>query len=274
MAEKRMFTKKITDSDAFLSMPLSAQALYFHLNMSADDDGFVNNPKRIQRAIGASDDDYNLLIEKRFVIIFETGIIVIKHWKMHNYIQKDRYKPTDYTEEKSMLIIKENKAYSLTKKSKDTECVQSVSELDTDCTQNGRVDKISIDKNSKDKDLIVSKDTICTTDVARVIEMWNSLGLDRIIKINKGTQRYSMLKKRIEEYGMETITGAIEKVRQSSFLNGGNNKGWTITFDWFIRPNNFPKVIGGNYDNNRGGQHDKNGIRQMLENVEKKYEEN
>lgn len=159
MAEKRMFTKKITDSDAFLNMPLSAQALYFHLNMSADDDGFVNNPKRIQRAIGASDDDYNLLIEKRFVIIFETGIIVIKHWKMHNYIQKDRYKPTDYTEEKSMLIIKENKAYSLMKNCMDTECVQSVSELDTDCTQTGRVDKISIDKNSKDKSSI---NNICT----------------------------------------------------------------------------------------------------------------
>ena len=80
MAEKRMFTQKIIDSDAFLDMPLSTQALYFHLNMRADDDGFVNNPKRIQRTIGASDDDLKLLVVKRFVIGFDNGVIVIKHW--------------------------------------------------------------------------------------------------------------------------------------------------------------------------------------------------
>ena len=79
MAEKRMFTKKIVDSDAFLDMPLSTQALYFHLNMQADDDGFVNNPKKIQRVIGASADDLKLLIAKRFVLGFESGIIVVKH---------------------------------------------------------------------------------------------------------------------------------------------------------------------------------------------------
>ena len=87
MAEKRMFTQKIIDSDAFLDMPLSTQALYFHLNMRADDDGFINNPKRIQRTIGASDDDLKLLIAKRFVICFENGVIVIKHWKMHNTLR-------------------------------------------------------------------------------------------------------------------------------------------------------------------------------------------
>ena len=103
MAERRMFTKKITESDAFLDMPLSTQCLYFHLNMSADDDGFVNNPKKIQRMIGASDDDLKLLLAKSFILAFESGIIVIKHWKMQNYIQSDRYKPTDYAEEKAML---------------------------------------------------------------------------------------------------------------------------------------------------------------------------
>ena len=112
MANRRMFTKQIVDSDAFLDMPLSSQTLYFHLNMRADDDGFVNNPRKIQRMIGASDDDLKLLIGKRFVIAFENGVIVIKHWRMHNAIRKDRYTPTQYQEEKKRLEIKENGAYT------------------------------------------------------------------------------------------------------------------------------------------------------------------
>lgn len=143
MAERRMFTKRITESDAFLDMPSSTQMLYFHFSMNADDDGFVNNPKKIQKMCGASDDDFKLLIAKSFIILFDSGIIVIKHWKMHNYIQADRYRPTDYVEEKSMLGIKSNKAYTL-----------DVSKMDTECIQNGYVGKVSIDKDSIDKDSI------------------------------------------------------------------------------------------------------------------------
>lgn len=141
MAERRMFTKRITESDAFLDMPSSTQMLYFHFSMNADDDGFVNNPKKIQKMCGASDDDFKLLIAKSFIILFDSGIIVIKHWKMHNYIQADRYRPTDYVEEKSMLGIKSNKAYTL-----------DVFKMDTECIQNGYIGKVSIDKDSKDKD--------------------------------------------------------------------------------------------------------------------------
>jgi hypothetical protein len=112
MAERRMFAKTIIDSDAFLDMPLSAQALYFHLSMRADDDGFVNNPKKIQRMIGASDDDCKLLIIKRFILTFESGVIVIKHWRVHNYIRNDRYKETVYKEEKQQLDLNENNAYT------------------------------------------------------------------------------------------------------------------------------------------------------------------
>jgi hypothetical protein len=112
MAEKRMFTQKIIDSDAFLEMPTSAQALYFHLNMRADDDGFVNNPKKITRYVGAADDDLKLLLLKRFVIGFDSGVIVIKHWRMHNTLRADRYTPTDYQEELSTLRLKENKSYT------------------------------------------------------------------------------------------------------------------------------------------------------------------
>ena len=104
MAERRMFTQKIVDSDAFLDMPLTTQALYFHLNMRADDDGFVNNPKKIQRMICASDDDLKLLIAKRFLLAFENGVVVIKHWRMHNLLRKDRYNPTQYQEYMEQLL--------------------------------------------------------------------------------------------------------------------------------------------------------------------------
>ena len=113
MAERRMFAKTIIDSDAFLDMPLSTQSLYFHLSMRADDDGFINNPKKIQRMVGGSDDDLKLLIAKSFIIPFESGVVVIKHWKIHNYIRTDRYKATAYTEEKAQLFLKENNAYTL-----------------------------------------------------------------------------------------------------------------------------------------------------------------
>lgn len=112
MADKRMFNKKITTSDAFRDMPVSAQNLYFHLNMEADDDGFVNKPRQIMQAVKASEDDLKLLIVKRFIIGFDSGIIVIKHWRMHNTLRKDRYHPTDYQEELRMLGIKDNGTYS------------------------------------------------------------------------------------------------------------------------------------------------------------------
>lgn len=146
MAERRMFAKKITESDAFLDMPSSTQMLYFHLSMNADDDGFVNNPKKIQRMCGASDDDFKLLIAKSFVLLFESGVIVIKHWKMHNYIQADRYRPTDYVEEKSMLGLKKNKAYTLDESKMYTKCIQDVS------VGKDSIGKISIDKDSIVKD--------------------------------------------------------------------------------------------------------------------------
>lgn len=144
MPERRMFTKKITESDAFLDMPSSTQMLYFHLSMNADDDGFVNNPKKIQRMCGASDDDFKLLIAKSFVIAFESGVIVIKHWKMHNYIQSDRYRPSDYIEEKSMLGLKSNKAYTLDESKMVTKCIQNVS------VGKVRLSKDSIEENSID----------------------------------------------------------------------------------------------------------------------------
>ena len=148
MAERRMFTDKITESDVFLDMPLSTQALYFHFCMNADDDGFVKNPKRIQRMLGASDDDCKLLMIKRFVLPFESGVIVIKHWRMHNLLRKDRYKPTEYIEEKSMLKIKENGAYTF-----DEEQGISLMATTWQPNDNQMAPQDSIGKDSIDKDI-------------------------------------------------------------------------------------------------------------------------
>ena len=139
MAERRMFAKTIVDSDAFLDMPVTARLLYYDLSMRADDDGFINSPKKIQRMIGASDDDLKVLIAKKFIIPFESGVVVIKHWRIHNYIQKDRYKPTVYKEEMAKLEIKDNNSYSL-----ETKCIQNGYSLDTQV----RLGKDSIGKDS------------------------------------------------------------------------------------------------------------------------------
>lgn len=108
-----MFAKTIVLSDAFLDMPMSARCLYFTLGMLADDDGFVNAPRSIMRQCGASDDDMKLLIAKKFVLIFDNGVIVIKHWRINNYLRNDRYVPTKYGNEKDGLSLDENGAYTL-----------------------------------------------------------------------------------------------------------------------------------------------------------------
>ena len=143
MAERRMFAKSIIDSDAFLDMPMSARLLYYDLSMRADDDGFVNSPKKIMKIVGASVDDMNILIARKFILDFESGVIVIKHWRIHNYIRIDRYKETNYLEEKSMLKLDENKAYTLSNKGTG---IPLVYQRDTQV----RLGKDSIGKNSID----------------------------------------------------------------------------------------------------------------------------
>ena len=155
MAERRMFAKTIVLSDAFLDMPLSARCLYFTLGMLADDDGFVNSPKSIMRQAGASTDDLNLLMAKRFILAFESGIIVIKHWRIHNYIQKDRYKESKYIEEKATLTLDQNGAY--------TECIHDVSTLDTQVRLGKDRDRIELGEGSigeSDEDINVPTKTI------------------------------------------------------------------------------------------------------------------
>lgn len=145
MADKRMFAKTIIDSDAFLDMPHTSQLLYFHLSMRGDDDGFINNPKSIARNVKCSDDDLKILAAKKFIIPFESGVIVIKHWKIHNYIAKDRYNETKYKNEKSMLTLDENKSYRLENQNNSyTDCIQDVDKVYTQV----RLDKIKNNINT------------------------------------------------------------------------------------------------------------------------------
>lgn len=142
MAERRMFAKTIIDSDAFLDMPMSARLLYYDLSMRADDDGFNNSPKKVMRTIGATTDDMNILIARKFIIPFENGVVVIKHWRIHNYIRKDTYNETPYKEQKAMLEFDENKAYRV----KKDDCLLSVDDpLTQDRLGKDRLGKDSID---------------------------------------------------------------------------------------------------------------------------------
>ena len=150
MADRRMFSKTIIDSDAFLDMPLSTQALDFHLSMRGDDDGFINNPKKIQRMLGCTDDDVKLLIAKCFIIPFDSGVVVIKHWRIHNYIRADRYKETIYQQEKQQLVMKDDKEYKKLDAIGIPADNQTVYQLET---------QVRLGKDSIDKDNIYIQDS-------------------------------------------------------------------------------------------------------------------
>ena len=148
MAGRRMVNIRIIDSDNFLELPLSTQALYFHLLLRADDDGFINNPKRIQRMIGGSEDDFKLLIAKQYILTFSSGVIVIKHWRMHNCIKKDRYHETDCINEKNMLYLNENKTYTFEK----PQCIQSGDNSEPEW--NPSLGKVSLGKSSINNNIL------------------------------------------------------------------------------------------------------------------------
>lgn len=126
MAEKRCFCMSIVDSDAFMEMPLSTQCFYFHLGMRADDYGFVNNPRRIAKLVGASDDDFKLLVSKRFLLLFNNGVVVIKHWLMHNTVKNDRIKLPQYPDIAAKVYIKQNKSYTEVPQGECTTLLQAI----------------------------------------------------------------------------------------------------------------------------------------------------
>lgn len=223
MAERRMFSKTIIDSDAFLDMPLSTQALYFHLSMRADDEGFVGNPRKILRMIGASEDDIKILIMKRFILTFDSGIVVIKHWKIHNYIQNDRFKETTYLEEKATLTLDGKRAY--------TECIQDVSKLEA---------QVSIGKDSIVEDSIGKKkqheNSVLKTEFEEVWKFYpNKQGKEKsrncYIKARKDGITREEIESGVKKYAEYCKVKGIEK----QYIKHGDtwfgNKSWQDDYD-------------------------------------------
>ena len=233
MAERRMFTKKIIDSDPFLDMPLSAQSLYFHLNMRADDDGFINNAKKIQRMIGASEDDLKLLVAKRFVLAFESGVIVIKHWRMHNLLRKDRYNPTHYKEEFEMLGLKDNGSYT---EKPNVECLATT--WQPDGNQLATQDRLGKDSIGKVR-----------IDYNEIKDFYNQHcpSLPSVRTLSEA--RKKAIKARLNVYSTEDIFEAFRKAEASDFLKGKNNRNWQADFDWIMKDANIAKILDGKYDN-------------------------
>ena len=150
MAERRMMAKSVIDTDQFMDMPATAQNLYFHLLLRADDDGFLSNVKQVQRMTGNKDDDLKILFAKQYLIPFESGVVVIKHWKIHNYIQKDRYHPSRLPEKEEVEVNSYGEW--------ELKSVKSVSNLYPDCIQTVSIGKDSIGKDSIGKDRVRDRD--------------------------------------------------------------------------------------------------------------------
>ena len=237
-----MFAKTIIDSDYFLDMPISARLLYYDLGMRADDDGFVNSPKKIMKMIGATNDDMNILIMRKYVIPFDNGIVVIRHWRINNYLRKDRYNETQYVEEKSMLEIDKGK-YNLQEQDGIPSGIPTV---DTGKVRLGK----DIISNTNVLDCPSEKPDEPAKKHQRIIDEWNLLSSYGIKPIrNICGKRETLLGARIRQYGRGSIFEAINAIKRSDFLQGKNNRNWTITFDWLILPSNYPKVLEGNYNN-------------------------
>lgn len=194
MASKRMFTQKIISADAFTKLPPTTQCLYFHLCMSADDDGFNNQIRRSMFNAHADQLDFEMLVRERFIIPFDNGVIVIKHWRMHNCIKNDRYHETEYIEEKSMLLLKKNGVY--------TEKNEYSSQLVADWNQNGtkmepeiRLEEISIDKNSIEKKELDKSNSSVHSDKSEITDedvfIW--------FPTNKKNEEYPVMKSYVSE---------------------------------------------------------------------------
>lgn len=214
MAERRMMSKSIIKSDTFLDMPATTQNLYFHMLLDADDDGFINAPKSIMRMIGAKDDDMKVLAAKQFVIPFESGVVVIKDWKIHNYIQNDRYKPSTLPE-RDLLNIQKDKTYTLKNdvSSMDTKCIQTVS-IGKDRLGKVRLGKDRIGKDRVGKDSI---DTLCHVthdDVDKShIEIIEYLNIKTGSKFKATTKPYiQAIRSRLKEgYTVDDFKTVIDK---------------------------------------------------------------
>lgn len=191
MAERRMFARSIVDSDAFLDMPISARLLYYDLGMAGDDDGFVGSPRKIMRMVGATEDDMKLLIAKQFIIPFDSGIVVIRHWKTHNYIRGDRYKPTQYQDEKVLLAEDTNKNYAL----RLPVGIPDGNQVSPNCLPSGSIGKVRLGEYREDilsgkSDLAPQEDEKAADQIKAVIDYLNQKTGKAYRAATKATQRH------------------------------------------------------------------------------------
>lgn len=226
-----MFSRKITETDHFLEMPLSSQALYFHLNMGADDEGFIDKAKTIQRTIGASDDDMKLLIAKGFLIPFESGVVVIRHWRIHNYIQADRFQATIYQDEKEQLDFDKSKIASI--KPLD-QCIQNVSKMDTqvrlgeDRLDKDRLDKVNNLYSGEDEKKSLSriiKSTSVKINDRQIQQIQEYIGLDNMtvdmidyaiqLTEDAGAESFNYLNKILKSWKDKKLT-TLEQVKKET----------------------------------------------------------
>lgn len=239
MAERRMLAKSIVESDAFLDMPLTAQALYMHLSMTADDYGFVNSPKSVARMIGASNDDISVLKDKKFIIQFSSGVIVIKHWNINNQFRKDRPRKTNYPEELELLNYNDNDSYTLV-----GDCLSSDCHLTPVIQDDDSVDEHSLDEISTDEDRI---------DYRGILNSFHEICISYPKVRLLSDARKKAIRARLRQYTVDEFTEMFEKAEASDFLKGRNDRNWTANFDWLIKDANMAKVLDGNYDNGRIG---------------------
>ncbi len=246
-----MFSKVIIDSDMFLEMPATAQMLYFHLAMRADDDGFIGSPKRIMRMIGGSEEDWKLLILKGFLLPFESGVAVVRHWRIHNYLRSDRYRETAYLEEKSRLELQENGVYTLLEGGGETD---GIPEDTRNGCQRETQDRIGEDRIGQDRIESPPSDggTPAPLDYPSITDAFNRLCVSQP-KVRSITGR----RKKAMKNAAGTVEAAggfealFQRVEASDFLSG-RVKGWTCGFDWILKPVNLTKILEGNYDNRAG----------------------
>lgn len=224
MAERRMIANSIIDSDAFLDMPMSARLLYYDLNMRADDDGFNNAPKKIMRTIGATVDDINILIARKFIIPFENGVVVIKHWRIHNYIRKDMYKETKYKEEKALLELDENNSYRLT----DTPRYELVTNSLRTCNESVTQDRLGKDKLELGKDNINNSTPTATKPTKHKYGEYGWVQLT--------DAEYDRL---VTEFGEDKVKEKITYIDETTQSNGNKNKykDWNLVIRRAIKGN-------------------------------------
>lgn len=211
MAEKRMFSKKITDSDAFIEMPASAQALYYHLNQGADDDGFNNQIQMAMMKAHASVDDLKVLMAKNFIFKFSCGVIVVKHWRMHNTLRKDRYTPTNYQDEFKLLNVKENGSYTLQMETDS----KPAKDLVANWLPQNRLDKISKDKNNIDyytNNLLSENEPEIVEEINEKEEIFNFWNEKNIIKHRNLTKEIEKaLEKALKNLNKDIIIECIDR---------------------------------------------------------------